>query len=156
MITLCPVNAMINVLNMETVVQTTIRCYNTFTVLFLIRIIKYFVRNVEDHQEDLWVTLIFRSCQSCWSGDDCCWFLEMYSSCVSLDTNNAGSMIDLNWGCTTNNGNTQVNITFNISQQQIETYFENGDLKCKPNYWFRKSHPRLSWTEFCFDKVIHF
>ena len=28
--------------------------------------------------------------------------------CFSLDTNNAGGMIDINWGCTTNNGNPQV------------------------------------------------
>jgi len=33
--------------------------------------------------------------------------MELSEMLISLDTNNAGGMIDINWGCTTNNGNPQ-------------------------------------------------
>jgi len=33
--------------------------------------------------------------------------MELSEMLISLDSNNAGGMIDINWGCTTTNGNTQ-------------------------------------------------
>ena len=32
--------------------------------------------------------------------------------------------------------------------QNIEKLFEKSHLKCKPNYWFEKSHPHLLWLKW--------